>query len=76
MIEKKVFDFFVKSDYHVSFTTDIWTALNQQAYMAVTAHYISEKFELINFIIDFSHIPFPHSGKEIAYKFKEPLNQF
>jgi hypothetical protein len=38
------------------FTTDAWTAPNVVAFMAVTAHYINEKFEMKELTLAVPHI--------------------
>ncbi|EHS64868.1 uncharacterized protein PGTG_22517 [Puccinia graminis f. sp. tritici CRL 75-36-700-3] len=42
--------YLAKQDY-VSFTEDAWTAPNYTAFMAVTAHFITEKFEMVDLTI-------------------------
>ena len=36
----------------VSFTTDIWTLLQMEAYLTVTAHFITEDWRLETFVLE------------------------
>jgi hypothetical protein len=40
----------------ICFTQDAWTAPNVTAFMAVTAHFINEKFELIDLKLAIPHV--------------------
>jgi hypothetical protein len=42
--------YLAKQDY-VLFTEDAWTAPNYTAFMAVTAHFITENFEIVDLTI-------------------------
>ncbi|MBW0569935.1 hypothetical protein O181_109650, partial [Austropuccinia psidii MF-1] len=44
------------SSAHVSFTTDTWTSPNIIAYMAVTAHFMDEQFNLTSLLLGLSKI--------------------
>jgi len=65
-----------KSVSRVSLTTDIWSSISNDTYMSLTAHFIDEKMKIQNILLDFSLIPHPHSGDEIAEKIKLTLNKF
>ncbi len=60
----------------VSLTCDIWSSINGRPYLAITVHFIDEKFQMKNFLLDFYLIPFPHDGQQICNKIKEILFQF
>ncbi|PLW18172.1 hypothetical protein PCANC_12686 [Puccinia coronata f. sp. avenae] len=58
------------------FTTDAWTAPNVVAFMAVTAHYINEKFEMKELTLAVPHIQGQHTGKMFAELFYEVLEKY
>jgi hypothetical protein len=60
----------------VSFTCDIWISISGHLYLAITVHFINEKFEMKNFLLDFDLIPFPHDGQQICNKIEEILFEF
>jgi hypothetical protein len=64
----------------ISFTMDVWTDLDQKAYMAVTAHWLQKaslqhsgnlqsKLTLRSDLIGFVHIPGSHTGERLAEVF-------
>lgn len=64
----------------VSMTTDLWTRLNQQAYMAVTAHWVEEgdgtKLKLKSRLIAFRLVSGSHDGVNLAKHFFKILEEF
>ncbi|MBW0520489.1 hypothetical protein O181_060204 [Austropuccinia psidii MF-1] len=61
---------------HVSFTTDTWTSPNIIAYMAVTAHFLDEQFNLMTLLLGLSKIEGNHSGPSLAKLFFKIINQY
>jgi hypothetical protein len=57
----------------ICLTTDLWTAIDLTAYMVVTAHYISDQWELTKIIIGFKPLAPPHTGQAIADRLSETL---
>ncbi|EOA12330.1 hypothetical protein CARUB_v10007925mg, partial [Capsella rubella] len=55
----------------ISFTSDLWTAITQEGYMCLTAHYVDRNWKLNNKIIAFFAFAPPHSGMHIAMKILE-----
>jgi hypothetical protein len=59
----------------ISFTIDMWTDLDKQPYMAVTAHWLEQvslqqqKVNLCTDLIGFMHIPGAHTGERLAEVF-------
>jgi hypothetical protein len=53
----------------LSYTSDIWTSPTQEAYMAITAHFIDDNWDLQSFIIAFKFIPGSHTGVAMANVF-------
>ena len=60
----------------ISFTTDIWSARTQEAYMCITAHWLDKDWEHQGIVLDFVELPGSHTGKLIAKKFVETLKEF
>lgn len=49
-----------------SITTDIWSSRMMQSFMAVTLHYLTEEFEMKNFVLEVSPLKGSHPGAFIA----------
>ena len=47
-------------------TLDHWTSTAQDAYMAVTAHFLSEDFTINDYCLNVRHMPQSHDAKNIA----------
>ena len=60
----------------LSLTADMWTSLNNDAFLGLTIHYINSEWNLCNFLLDI--IPFTdrHTGKNIASAIKSVLIEF
>lgn len=54
-----------KTDYY-STTTDIWTSINGDSFMALTLHALTIDFYSINLTLDVEPMPERHTGKNIA----------
>ncbi|KAI0309877.1 hypothetical protein OF83DRAFT_1071366 [Amylostereum chailletii] len=61
----------------ISFTTDVWSDPSLNSFMAVTAHYFVERtgadgkkhLAYVSQLIAFRHVPFSHSGENLAEAF-------
>ena len=51
---------------HVAITTDLWTSLQMKSYCGVTAHYISETWELTSTLLETFELPAAHTGENTA----------
>ncbi len=60
----------------MSLTCDIWSSISGHSYLAITVHFINEKFEMKNFLLEFDLIPFSQDGQQIYNKIKEILFEF
>ena len=60
----------------VCFTTDLWTDRCNIAYMAITAHYMHDGFQLKSTIMDFIHFKGRHTAEAIAKEFEDSLKRF
>lgn len=61
-----------------SFTTDIWTSGLQHTapFMAVTAYWINDAFELSWIVLDFVAVRKSHDGAYLAQVFEEIIDEF
>jgi len=59
----------------ISYTTDCWTSVDQRPYMAITAHWISADWKLCELLLNFHHLPPPHTGGNICTAFCESLGE-
>ena len=55
----------------VSFTTDIWTSGQMVAYMTVTAHLISNDWEMRSFVLETRQMDESHTAVNIAERLGE-----
>lgn len=60
----------------VCLTSDLWTACTSEGYICLTAHFVDSDWKLNNKILNFSHMPPPHSGVELAAKLFEFLKDW
>jgi hypothetical protein len=52
----------------ISLTSDLWTSCTTEGYICLTAHYIDHGWNLKSKIINFCHMPPPHTGAELSKK--------
>ena len=55
---------------YVSLTTDIWTSRTQQAYLTVTAHFITGKWKMESKVLQTREMPERHTGVNISERLK------
>ncbi|XP_073668771.1 zinc finger BED domain-containing protein 4-like [Paramisgurnus dabryanus] len=60
----------------VSFTTDIWTSVSMEAYMAVTCHFITQEWELSAFVLETKAFELSHTGVNIAQQLGDAADAF
>ncbi|XP_019414580.1 PREDICTED: zinc finger BED domain-containing protein RICESLEEPER 2-like [Lupinus angustifolius] len=60
----------------ISLTSDLWTACTTEGYVCLTAHYVDSNWKLRSKIINFCHMPPPHTGSELSKKILEFLNEW
>ncbi|PLW54910.1 hypothetical protein PCANC_05938 [Puccinia coronata f. sp. avenae] len=68
-------DFLSKQDM-ICFTHDAWTAPNCTAFMAVTAHFIDESFQMKDLTLAVPHVQGAHTGKMFANCFYDVLKKY
>jgi hypothetical protein len=60
----------------ISFTIDAWTSSNNTSFLGITAHLITNEWELKSFLLDFIKIDGEHSGENIKDTFLKSLRKF
>ena len=60
----------------ISLTCDLWTNCNTEGFICLTAHYVDSKWNLQSKIINFQHMPPPHTGFELCKKVFAFLNDW
>lgn len=60
----------------VCLTSDCWTACSNEGYISLTAHYVDMNWKLQNKILAFAHMEPPHSGRDLALKVLEMLDDW
>lgn len=61
---------------YVAFTTDLWTSLQNIAYMCVTAHWINPVWELESAILQTRETPERHTGQNISVRLSDCANEW
>lgn len=61
----------VQNSAAVSFTTDMWSSLRMEAYMTVTAHFITEDWRLECLVLETKHMEETHTAANIAKRLSE-----
>uniref|UniRef100_A0A8R7UB65 AC transposase n=1 Tax=Triticum urartu TaxID=4572 RepID=A0A8R7UB65_TRIUA len=65
---------FASFKHRVAVTTDLWTTgYQKRGYMAVTAHYIDDSWNLKSFLIRFAYVACPHTVEVICEALYECL---
>lgn len=59
--KKKIANSLANSGSHVSFTTDMWTSVQELGYICLTGHYIDSEFNLHMHTLSFKSVPYPHN---------------
>lgn len=60
----------------ISITTDAWSSRVYRGYMAVTAHWIDEKWQFNSMTLDFKRFPTPHSGDNTCIFLRNILDEW
>lgn len=60
----------------VALTTDIWTSSQTQAYLSVTAHYITRQFQLTSAVLKTVNMTTTHTGENIAAELTKVIYEF
>ncbi|KAM6574915.1 hypothetical protein CsatA_023242 [Cannabis sativa] len=66
-----------KSRSRIAITSDMWTANHQKrGYMAVTAHFIDDSWNLHSQILSFKYVPCPHDAPALLEALRSCLNDW
>lgn len=60
--KKQLFNLFKNYDGRVCLTSDLWTLVETDGYITITAHYITDDWVLHKKLLNFSYMPSPHAG--------------
>ncbi|XP_037829561.1 E3 SUMO-protein ligase ZBED1-like [Kryptolebias marmoratus] len=60
----------------VALTCDRWTSRTTEAYVTITAHFINEEWELVNFILQTTDMPKSHTGQNLAEHLRKALTEW
>ena len=60
----------------ISLTADTWTSLAQEAFLAVTAHWITADFKIKHVLLDFCDLPASHTAVNLKDSVLEILRDF
>ncbi|XP_050908840.1 zinc finger BED domain-containing protein RICESLEEPER 4-like [Lathyrus oleraceus] len=58
----------------ISLTSDMWTTCTSEGYICLTAHYVDSNWNLKSKILNFCHMPPPHTGSEMSKKILDFLS--
>ncbi|KAI5429499.1 hypothetical protein KIW84_034185 [Lathyrus oleraceus] len=60
----------------ISLTSDMWTTCTSEGYICMTAHYVDSNWNLKSKILNFCHMPPPHTGSEMSKKILDFLSDW
>ena len=60
----------------ICLTSDLWTFVTSEGYICLTAHYVDENWELKNIILNFCHVPPPHTRTLLSEKILNFLEEW
>ena len=66
--KQKLMDILEKDALSLSLTTDKWTSIANEAYLTVSAHYISSELKFQSYVLATSAFPECHTAAKIAHK--------
>ena len=73
---KELVDILSKNACSVALTTDIWTSTALDAYITVSAHYITSSWEVVCCVLGTKEFPGSHTGVAISEKIIEIVEEF
>lgn len=60
----------------ISLTSNMWTTCTSEGYICLTAHYVDSDWNLKSKILNFCHMPPPHTGSEMSKKILDFLSDW
>ena len=66
----------LKGQTYVALTTNIWTSRATQAYVTITAHFITAEWKMASAVLLMREIPERHTGMHISERLKEAASEW
>lgn len=66
----------ILKDKTVSLTTDGWTSLATEAFVTVTAHFVSDSWELFDYVLSTKELRGSHTAELVAESIANTLDDF
>ena len=60
----------------IALTTDTWSSLAKQNYISLTAHLITDEFELQSYLLETKHLPKSHKSENLIEKIQEMIEEW
>ena len=60
----------------MALTTDIWTSCTTQAYITVTAHFLTGNWKLVTKVLSTAEMPERHTGVHIAQRIRDSIENW
>ena len=60
----------------ICLTFDLWTSINTEAFISLTAHFVDLNWKLNTKLLNFCHMRPPHTGFELSTKINEILQDW
>lgn len=76
VMRSKIVDAIQSNQSKFSFSTDMWTSPAGVSFMAITLHFIDDKWNIKSILLDFVSFSGSHSGINLANKFSEIVDSF
>lgn len=73
---EKIINYLNQIEGKFSLTADMWTSINQEAYLGITIHYVDSNWHLCNFLLDIIPFTTRHTGENIAQEIVRILDEF
>ena len=66
----------MKTLLHISFTTDVWSSINQDRYLGITVHGLDENFNIVTKNLATRELPQNHTAENIVTLLKQIFQEF
>jgi hypothetical protein len=74
-LKAKIIELFKNMNCNIAITTDIWSSLSNDPYIAITAHFFKND-KLCHVLLEFDLIPHPHDAEQIKYSVQCVLENY
>ena len=61
---------------HICVTTDMWTGCHQRSYMSLSAHFVTEEWQLKHFTLETREVTSSHEAENLATELKKSFEQW